>query len=60
MMLRETRLVFFKSISIFSIKGEAAFPVGVLAEFFKNSAVLYFTDKNSWCLLSGILTPIRR
>ena len=45
-MLRETRLVFFKSVSIFSIKVEDAFPVRVLVEFFKNSAVLYFTDKN--------------
>ena len=46
-MFRETRLVFYKTIlSIFSIKGEAAFPVGILAEFFKNSADLYLTDKN--------------
>ena len=45
-MLRETRLVFFKSISIFSIEGEAPFPVGILIEFFKNSADLYLTDKN--------------
>ena len=45
-MLRETRLVFFKSKLILNIKGEAALPVRVLIEFFKNSAVLYFTDKN--------------
>ena len=45
-MLREIRLVFFKSIlSNFSIKGEVAFPVGILAEFFQNSADLYLIDK---------------